>query len=90
MREPIQVGDHCTVIEAGAALGQPGAWSARWAVYTSRDAAIDDPGFQGSSLVSGTTAIFPTQEEAYARGMLDAARTSSVFSRNYRSSVTAA
>jgi len=88
MRELIEVGDHCVVIETAPALGQPEAWGARWAVYASQKLAIDDSGFQGSSLVSGTTAVFPSRDDAHAQAMLDASRTSSVFSGTYRATVT--
>jgi len=84
MREPIEIGVHWAVIETEEAPGQRSGWVARWAVYADRDSACHDPGLQGASLVSGSTALFPSREDAYARAMLDSSRTGSVISGTYR------
>lgn len=84
MREPLEIGPHWAIIDTEKALGQRHGWVARWAVYPDRDSACHDPGLQRASLVSGSTALFPSREDAYARALLDASRTGSVISGTYR------
>lgn len=82
MAEPIQVGIHWATVETKA-VGA--GWKGIWAVYADADAArqgqvTDD----ARALVSGSTAMFATLDEAHARAMLDADRSAAVISGTYR------